>query len=392
MLMPSEPRDIAAFGRGNAAAQPPAGPLARLFERAGVAVDGPAPWDLQLHDPAAWARMLRHGVLGVGESYMDGQWDCERLDELVCRLLRADADRVVTPQSLPGWLAQQLRHGLMNLQSAARAFRVAEQHYDLGNDLFAAMLDPRMVYSCAYWARANDLGQAQLDKLDLIARKLELRAGESLLDVGCGWGGLAELAARRFASQVVGATVSQEQARLARERCAGLPVRIELADWRSLQGRYDKLASVGMFEHVGQKNYRAYFERMHGLLSPTGLFLLHTIGTDRSTRATNAWTERYVFPNGKLPSAAEIAQAVEGLFVIEDWHNFPADYDRTLMCWWQRFEQHWPALRARYGEHFFRMWKFYLLSSAGFFRSGQGQLWQIVLAPLGRGRAYRSVR
>ena len=336
--------------------------------------------------------MLRRGVLGFGESYMDQQWDCERLDELVCRLLRADGDRVVTPQSLPLWLAQQLRHGLMNLQSVARAFSVAQRHYDLGNDLFAAMLDARMVYSCAYWADADDLEQAQLAKLDLIGRKLGLQRGEQLLDVGCGWGGLAERAARHFGCSVVGATVSQEQATLARQRCQGQAVRIEVADWRSLQGRYDKLASVGMFEHVGQKNHRAYFERMHELLQPGGLFLLHTIGSDRSTRATNAWTERYVFPNGKLPSALEIARAVEGLFTIEDWHNFPADYDRTLMCWWQRFEQQWPTLRARYDERFFRMWKFYLLSSAGFFRSGQGQLWQIVLAPSGRARGYRSVR
>lgn len=392
MLMPTRPGEITGNGQGGGTGQPVPGPLARLFERAGIQVNGPAPWDLQLHDPAAWGRMLRHGVLGFGESYMDGQWDCERLDELSSRMLRADGDRVVTPQSLPGWLAQQLRHGAMNLQSVARAFSVAERHYDLGNDLFAAMLDSRMVYSCAYWARAADLEQAQLDKLELIGRKLDLQAGERLLDVGCGWGGLAAHAARHFGSQVVGATVSQEQATLARERCAGLPVHIEVADWRSLQGRYDKLVSVGMFEHVGQKNYRAYFQRMRDLLEPEGLFLLHTIGSDRTTHATNAWTERYIFPNGKLPSAVEIARDVEGLFVIEDWHNFALDYDRTLMCWWQRFERAWPGLRARYDDRFFRMWKFYLLSSAGFFRSGQGQLWQIVLASPGRTRIYRSVR
>jgi cyclopropane-fatty-acyl-phospholipid synthase len=336
--------------------------------------------------------MLRHGVLGFGESYMDGQWDCDGLDELVSRLLRADADRMVTPQSLPGWLGQQLRHGVMNLQSVARAFTVAEQHYDLGNDLFAAMLDTRMVYSCAYWARASDLEQAQLDKLDLIGRKLQLRGGERLLDVGCGWGGLAAHAARAFGSQVVGATVSQEQATLARQRCAGLPVRIELADWRSLQGRYDKLVSVGMFEHVGQKNYRHYFQRMRELLEPGGLFLLHTIGCDRTTGATNAWTERYIFPNGKLPSVSEIARSVEGLFLVEDWHNFGTDYDRTLMTWCENFERAWPELRLRYDHRFFRMWRYYLLCCAGFFRSRQGQLWQVVLTPREREPVYRSVR
>jgi cyclopropane-fatty-acyl-phospholipid synthase len=367
-------------------------PIAQLLQRAGIQVNGPAPWDMQVRDSATWRRMMAYGTLGFGESYMEGQWECERLDELVCRMLRADATRVVTARYLPRWLAQELRHALVNLQSVSRAFRVAEQHYDLGNDLFAAMLDSRMVYSCAYWPRAADLEQAQEHKLELICRKLELRAGERLLDVGCGWGGLAEHAARHFGCEVVGATVSREQAALARERCAGLPVTVELTDWRALSGRWDKIVSVGMFEHVGPKNYTAYFRRMRELLSDQGLFLLHTIGSDRTERTTNAWTERYIFPNGKLPSAVEITRAVEDHFLIEDWHNFGPDYDRTLMAWWARFERAWPQLRARYGERFFRMWKFYLLSSAGFFRSHQGQLWQVVLAPRERSREYRSVR
>ena len=386
MLLPTSPAPAPA---GPAAA--PA-PIARLLQRAGVQVNGPAPWDLQLHDAATWRRMMSQGTLGFGESYMDGQWDCERLDELVCRMLRANADQVVTARGLPHWLTQVLRHALVNLQSVSRAFSVAERHYDLGNDLFSAMLDSRMVYSCAYWPRAVDLEQAQEHKLELICRKLELRPGERLLDVGCGWGGLAEHAARHFGCEVIGATVSREQAALARERCADLPVTVELADWRSLQGRWDKVVSVGMFEHVGPKNYVDYFRRMHEVLADEGLFLLHTIGSDRTERATNAWTERYIFPNGKLPSALEITRSVEEHFLIEDWHTFGPDYDRTLMAWWNRFERAWPRLRVRYGDRFFRMWKFYLLSSAGFFRSHQGQLWQIVLAPRERRREYRSVR
>ena len=386
-MLTSSPHAPLATGAGAVPA-----PIAQLLQRAGIQVNGPAPWDMQLRDSATWRRMMAHGTLGFGESYMDGQWECERLDELVCRMLRADGTRVVTARFLPRWLAQELRHALVNLQSVSRAFRVAEQHYDLGNDLYAAMLDSRMVYSCAYWPRATDLEQAQEHKLELICRKLELRAGERLLDVGCGWGGLAEHAARHFGCEVVGVTVSKEQAALARERCAGLPVTVQLADWRSLSGRWDKIVSVGMFEHVGPKNYAAYFRRMRELLTDQGLFLLHTIGSDRTERATNAWTERYIFPNGKLPSAVEITRQVEDHFLIEDWHNFGLDYDRTLMAWWARFERAWPQLRARYGERFFRMWKFYLLSSAGFFRSHQGQLWQIVLAPRERARDCRSVR
>ncbi len=370
----------------------PPGPIARLFDAAGVEVGGSAPWDIQVLDGTLWRRMLRHGTLGFGEAYMDGQWECERLDELVCRMLLADGDRLMPPRQIPNRLAQWLRHGLVNLQTVSRAFQVAHRHYDIGNDLFAAMLDSRMMYSCAYWAHAADLEQAQAHKLELIGRKLELRQGERLLDVGCGWGGLAVHAARHFGCSVVGATVSQEQAVLARERCAGLPVSIEVADWRSLQGRYDKVVSVGMFEHVGPKNYRAYFERLRDLLDPEGLFLLHTIGSHRTEAATNAWTERYIFPNGRLPSAAQLTAALDGVLLIEDWHNFGPDYDRTLMAWWARFERAWPSLRAAYGERFFRMWKFYLLSSAGFFRSRQGQLWQIVLSPRSRSHEYRSVR
>jgi cyclopropane-fatty-acyl-phospholipid synthase len=384
MLMPSRfaPR----------AYTPPPAVIGRMLQRAGIEPNGSAPWDMRVSDAAAWQRMATQGVLGFGESYMDGQWDCPRLDELVCRLLRADTDRMVTAQNWPGVFARVLRHGLVNLQSAARAFRVAEQHYDLGNDLFEAMLDSRMVYSCAYWPRATNLEEAQEHKLDLIGRKLELRPGERLLDVGCGWGGLAAHAARKYGCEVVGITVSKEQAALARERCAGLPVTIELADWRSVAGRFDKIVSVGMFEHVGPKNYREYFRRVRRLMTNDGLFLLHTIGTDITERATNAWTERYIFPNGKLPSAMEIARAAEGQLLIEDWHNFGPDYDRTLMAWWARFEQAWPTLRARYDERFHRMWKFYLLSSAGFFRSRQGQLWQLVLSLRERTREYRSLR
>jgi cyclopropane-fatty-acyl-phospholipid synthase len=390
---PGKRRDAAADSEVHAAPMPspfvphafthPPPVIGRMLQRAGIEPNGSAPWDVRINDPAVWRRIVTQGVLGVGESYMDGQWDCPRLDELVCRLLRADTDRMVTSRNWPGFV---------NLQSATRAFRVAERHYDLGNDLFAAMLDSRMVYSCAHWPRATNLEEAQEHKLDLIGRKLELRPGERLLDVGCGWGGLAAHAARKYGCEVVGITVSKEQAALARERCAGLPVTIELADGRSVGGRFDKIVSVGMFEHVGPKNYREYFRRVRRLMTNDGLFLLHTIGTDITERATNAWTERYIFPNGKLPSAVEIARATEGQLLIEDWHNFGPDYDRTLMAWWGRFEQAWPTLRARHDERFHRMWTFYLLSSAGFFRSRQGQLWQVVQSTRERSREYRSLR
>lgn len=235
-------------------------------------------------------------------------------------------------------------------------------------------------------------GNADRCKLDLICRKLELQPGERLLEIGCGWGGLAHFAAKRYGVEVVGITVSKEQQKLARERCAGLPVSIELMDYRELAGRFDKAVSVGMFEHVGRKNYPVYFDTVRRLLAEDGLFLLHTIGNYCTSPQTDAWIESYIFPNGKLPSAKELAEALENRFLIEDWHNFGSDYDHTLMAWWTNFERAWPNLEGKYGKRFYRMWKYYLMSCAGYFRSRQGQLWQLVLSKRQRGGAYRSVR
>ncbi len=365
--------------------------LAELVARADVRFNGDRPWDIQVHDPEVYTRILRRGSLGFGEAYMDGLWDCTALDELFARLLAARVDEALGWRVRMRLFGEIIRHNLFNLQSRRRAFQVGEHHYDIGNDVFEAMLDTSMSYSCAYWAEAEDLESAQRAKLDLICRKLELRPGERLLDIGCGWGGLARHAAEHYGVEVLGITVSREQQRLARERCAGLPVRIELMDYREVQGRFDKIVSVGMFEHVGPRNYAVYFDTVLRLLESEGLFLLHTIGMDRTGLHTDPWIDRYIFPNGRLPSARQLVNALEGRMTIEDWHNFGPDYDRTLMSWWVRFEQAWPRLCSRYGQDFRRMWRYYLLSCAGFFRARRGQLWQLVLAHPGR-RPYRSLR
>nr|WP_241546871.1 cyclopropane fatty acyl phospholipid synthase [Thiohalobacter thiocyanaticus] len=366
--------------------------LQRLAGEAGVCFNGKAPWDIQVHDPQVYERILGQGSLGLGEAYMDGLWDAREPDELFNRLLRADIEARLPLRLRLQLLAVTLRQRLFNLQSRGRAFQVGEQHYDTGNDVFSVMLDPTMSYSCGYWRHAGDLAQAQHDKLDLICRKLELRPGEHLLDIGCGWGGLARHAARYFNVEVTGITVSREQQAWAQERCRGLPVRIELMDYRDLQGRYDKLVSVGMFEHVGPRNYAEYFDTALRLLKDEGLFLLHSIGIYATSRTVDPWLDRYIFPNGKLPSAQEIADILDNRFIIEDWHNFGPDYDRTLMAWWENFDTAWPQLEARYSKRFYRMWKYYLLSCAGFFRSCQGQLWQLVLSKRGRDGIYRSLR
>ncbi|MDA8092417.1 MAG: cyclopropane fatty acyl phospholipid synthase [Betaproteobacteria bacterium] len=366
--------------------------LASLAAQAGVRFNGESAWDIQVTDPRLYRMILARGSLGFGEAYMDGWWECGNLSELFSRLLKIDAD-----EKLGGWprarfMADALRHRVFNLQSGHRAFQVGERHYDIGNDVFEAMLDPTMTYSCAYWAMASDLVEAQRAKLDLICRKLELKAGERVLDIGCGWGGLAAFAAQRYGVSVHGITVSTEQRKLAQERCAGLPVTIDLMDYRKLTGTYDKVVSVGMFEHVGPKNYPAFFEVVAHLLDDNGLFLLHTIGNRITSHNADAWMDKYIFPNGKLPSARELAQVLEGRFMIEDWHSFGPDYDRTLMAWWNNFERAWPNLAEKYDPRFYRMWKYYLMSSAGFFRSRQGQLWQLVLSKRQRSGVYRSIR
>lgn len=387
----SRPRAIAASKFRNRDLIPPA-PLARLVALADVRFNGDRPWDIQVRDPVLYDQVLRRGSLGFGESYLDGDWESDRLDETFDRLLRADLDRKVTRFGRLRFLGLYLRNLLTNRQSRRRAFQVGEHHYDIGNDVYAAMLDPLMIYSCGYWKEATTLAEAQVAKLRLIGDKLALSPGESLLDIGCGWGGLARYMVDHYGVSVTGITIAREQASLAQARCAGLPVDIRLMDYRELAGRFDKVVSVGMFEHVGPRNYDAFFATANRLMAPEGLFLLHTIGNCDTVHATDAWIDKYIFPNGHIPSARQIAAAVEPWFIIEDWHNFGQDYDTTLMAWWRNFDAAWPGLAPRYGERFYRMFKYYLHACAGYFRSRQGQLWQLVLSRRGRRALYRAPR
>ncbi len=349
--------------------------------KADVQINGKRPWDIQVHEPGWYARVLSGGSLALGESYMDGWWDCPALDEFFYRIMRAGLDKSVQG-GLREWTALALAN-LLNRQSVRRSGQVARAHYDLGNDLFAAMLDQGLNYSCAYWEGCRELDRAQEAKLEMICRKLRLEPGMRLLDIGCGWGGLARYAAERHGARVVGITVSRPQAELAAERCQGLPVEIRLQDYRALKGGFDRVVSVGMFEHVGVKNYRTYMQKAAECLAGDGLFLLHTIGRNSSAVACDLWISTYIFPNGMLPSPRQISEASEGVFVLEDWHSFGENYDRTLMAWHRNFLANWTSLRERYDQRFFRMWTYYLLSCAGAFRARRIQLWQIVLSKRG---------
>jgi len=363
--------------------------IEQLLSFADVAIDGSRPWDIEVHDQRLYARVMAQGALGLGESYMDGWWDCERLDEFFHRVLVADLDRKIKVwRDAP----RVLRAKLLNLQKQTRAFHIGRHHYDIGNDLFQHMLDERMIYSCGYWTDASTLDEAQEAKLDLVCRKLGLQSGMRVLDIGCGWGGTAKYAAECYGVTVLGITVSGEQARYAQGLCDGLDVEIRLQDYRDLRGEFDRILSLGMFEHVGYKNYDTFMRVVRSNLTGDGLFLLHTIGGNRSVTRTNPWTERYIFPNSMLPSARQICDAIEGKFVIEDWHSFGADYDKTLMQWYRNFERSWPLLRERYDERFHRMWKYYVLSSAAGFRARKTHVWQLVLSPNGIPAGYHAPR
>jgi cyclopropane-fatty-acyl-phospholipid synthase len=320
--------------------------------------------------------------MGFAESYMDGWWDCEAIDELIVKLLNADIHKLVK-RNLETVL-YILSTKIFNLQTKEKSKKVGIEHYDLGNDLFESMLDKWMMYSSAYWRKAKDLDSAQEAKLDMICKKLELQAGKKVLDIGCGWGGFAKFAAQNYGVEVVGITISQEQASFAKEFCKGLPVEIYLQDYRDIKGHYDAILSIGFFEHVGYKNYRRYMELVDKCLDKEGITLLHTIGANKSKSYTSSWTHKYIFPNGMLPSIAQIAKSAEGLFVIEDIHNFGEDYDKTLKEWHKNFEASWAVLRKNYNERFYRMWRYYLLSSAAGFRARRNQLWQIVFTKIGR--------
>ncbi|RJT45732.1 cyclopropane fatty acyl phospholipid synthase [Rahnella woolbedingensis] len=355
--------------------------VSELLATADIQINGNRPFDLKVKNTDFFKRVLQEGSLGLGESYMDGWWECDRLDIFFQRVLRAGLEN-----KLPHHFKDTLRIAaarLTNLQSRKRAWIVGKEHYDLGNDLFTLMLDPYMQYSCGYWKEATTLEEAQEAKLKMICDKLQLKPGQRLLDIGCGWGGLSEFAARHYGVSVVGVTISAEQQKLAQKRCEGLDVTILLQDYRDLNDQFDRVVSVGMFEHVGPKNYQTYFNVAKRNIKPDGIFLLHTIGSNKTDLSVDPWIDKYIFPNGCLPSIQQIAHTSESLFVMEDWHNIGADYDRTLMAWNERFQKYWPELAEKYGDRFHRMFTYYLNACAGAFRARDIQLWQVVFSPEG---------
>ncbi len=360
----------------------------RKFSYADVHLNGNRPWDIQVYNDQFFPNVLFQGSLGLGESFMEGWIDSAQLDEAIYRIVQK---KISEANSLTS-LMTSLGAFFLNRQSKKRALDVGRQHYDLSNVLFQRMLDSRMTYSCAYWKDANNLDDAQVAKLDLVCKKLYLQPGMRVLDIGCGWGSFAKFAAERYGVKVVGITISHQQLDLAKKLCKGLPIELRFQDYRDVNESFDRIVSIGQMEHVGYKNYKAYMKMAHRCLPDHGLFLLHTIGNNASVYSTDPWIDKYIFPNGMLPSIAQLARSSEKCFVMEDWHNFGADYDKTLMAWFNNFNDHWLELKGSYDERFYRMWKFYLLGCAAAFRARNIQLWQVVFSKNGIPGGYTSIR
>ncbi len=368
----------------------PKNAVEKIFAKAGIEFNGMNAWDIQVRDEAFYSRLLRSGSLGLGESYMEGMWDCDDLIGCMSRIFTGKIEE----EAAKSWpvIFTSLKAKLFNMQNRARSMEVINKHYQIGNDLYENMLDPSLTYSCGYWKTAKNLEEAQIAKYDLICKKLNLRPNVKVLDIGCGWGGFAKFASKNYGAEVVGVTLSQNQAQYAQAICKGLPVDIRIEDYRNVVGTFDYILEIGMFEHVGVKNYEQFMSTVHRCLKDEGLFLLHTIGSNKTTLITDPWINTYIFPNGQLPSIAQIGNASEEYFVMEDWHNFSVDYDKTLCAWYDNFNQNWDKLSSKYSPMFYRMWKYYLLSCAACFRVRQMQLWQVVFSKNGVPNGYKSVR
>jgi len=341
--------------------------IEEMFAKADVRIDGSRPFDIQVRDDRFYRRVLSNPSLGIGESYMDGWWECEDIVEMVARFIRANLHKPSAADLK--FVAHFLWIQMSGLGKRSKAFEVGQAHYDLGNDLFEAMLDKRMIYSCAYWKDAVTLEQAQEHKLDLICRKISLKPGMKVLEIGCGWGGWAKFAAEKYRVEVVGLTVSKEQQAYAQKSCAGLPVEFRLQDYRDLPAgeRYDKLVSIEMLEAVGHRYLGEWCRVAARAVKPDGLMALQYItcadARYEELRRGVDFIQKHIFPGGLILSANRLNDllASAGGFVLHALEDMGQDYARTLRAWREEFNRRAAAVRQLgFDERFLRKWNYYL--------------------------------
>lgn len=368
----------------------------QILKAADIKIGGKRAQDIQVNNQRFYEWTLSNGPLGAGESYMEGDWRANKLDVFFYTVLRARLERDIQKRIGSRTALKIAMRYLLNQQKGKRAYRNAQSHYDIGNDLYEPMLGKTMAYTCAYWDRgAKDLDQAQTDKFDLVCEKLGLKKGMKVLDPGCGWGGLSIHMAKKYGCEVVCFTPAKEQIAYIKAHTKGLKVQAKLTTWQDYDSKtkFDRIASIGMMEHVGPKNYRSYLAKMQSILKDDGIMLLHTIGGNRSVRRIDPWIDKYIFPGAVLPSVKQLGSSFEGLFILEDWHNLSTNYDKTLLAWYANFKKSYPNLdHQKYDQRFYRMWEYYLLMCAGAFRARKNQLWQVVLSKNGVEGGYKTVR
>ena len=365
--------------------------LAQLLASADIHLNGSRPWDIQIKHPQTLQRLLSLGGFALGESYMDGWWECQAIDLMIERAMCAGLqEKLATPRA---WW-ESFKGRMRPRDGVGQSRIVGRMHYAVGNQVFQAMLDPYMAHSCAYWVEgAQTLEEAQIAKLEMVCRKLQLRPGMRVLDMGCGWGSFMRYAAEHYGVTVLGLSNVPHQIELGKTLARHLPVQFELSDYAQFntdgKSKFDRIVSIGTFEQLGQAHVAAFFETAKRCLKDDGWMLLQTQGKSNRQRLLDAWNDKYIYPQGYLPRLDEVTQASEAHFVVEDVHNIGADHDRTLLHWHQRFEMAWPQLRLSHDERFYRMWRFHLLSSAASFRTRHHQMWQLVLSPKGLHKVYR---
>lgn len=364
--------------------------IVEAFKKADIQVNGSRPWDITVHNDRFYTRLIKNGTLGAGESYMDGDWDCDQLDVMLTKLLDAHLEKSIKPNFR--LILQVILAKFLDQGRRSKSKQVAEEHYNLGNDVYEATLDKWMMYTCGYWKNARTIDEAQEAKMDLICRKLGLKKGMKVLDIGGGWGGFAKFAATKYGVSVVNISIAKEQLTYADRMCKGLPVENRYQDYRDIHEKFDRIVSICMIEHINYKNYRQFMKLVKENLNDDGMFLLQTIMGNTSKITGDPWILKYIFPNSMLSSIKQIGEATEGLLVMEDWHNFGADYDKTLLAWHANFEKNWPKLKKKYDKRFYRMWRLYLLSSAASFRVRNIQVSQIVFSKNGVRNGYESIR